>query len=222
MIIKERGVFMKANFNDERMYTYLKGYAMGKGLPETMKALNYARRLHKGQVRKGGEPYIVHPLTMACQAISLGIDDDDIISAILLHDVVEDCGVSINDLPVNNTIKHSVELLSFNKPDKYLEKDGIGPSINVVKTHYYEKIADDRIAIIAKLIDRCHNVSSMAGVFTKEKIKEYIDETELFVIPLIREAKENYPEYQNVLFILKYHIFSVLDAIQSTMQTYNN
>lgn len=213
---------MKANFNDERMYTYLKGYAMGKGLPETMKALNYARRLHKGQVRKGGEPYIVHPLTMACQAISLGIDDDDIISAILLHDVVEDCGVSINDLPVNNTIKHSVELLSFNKPDKYLEKDGIGPSINVVKTHYYEKIADDRIAIIAKLIDRCHNVSSMAGVFTKEKIKEYIDETELFVIPLIREAKENYPEYQNVLFILKYHIFSVLDAIQSTMQTYNN
>ena len=221
MIIKERGVFMKANFNDERMYTYLKGYAMGKGLPETMKALNYARRLHKGQVRKGGEPYIVHPLTMACQAISLGIDDD-IISAILLHDVVEDCGVSINDLPVNNTIKHSVELLSFNKPDKYLEKDGIGPSINVVKTHYYEKIADDRIAIIAKLIDRCHNVSSMAGVFTKEKIKEYIDETELFVIPLIREAKENYPEYQNVLFILKYHIFSLLDAIQSTMQTYNN
>ena len=49
-----------------------------------MQALNYARKLHKGQARKSGEPYIIHPLTMACQAVSMGVNDDNIVAAILL------------------------------------------------------------------------------------------------------------------------------------------
>jgi hypothetical protein len=61
----------------------------------------------------------------------------------------------------------------------------------------------------------------MAGVFTKEKIHEYIEETEVFVLPLIRKAKDEYPEFQDALFILKYHIFSVLDAIKGTIITFN-
>ena len=211
---------MRSHFNEEKMYTYLKGFAMGARLSETIKALNYARKLHKGQCRKSGEPYIIHPLTMACQAISMGLVDDRVISAILLHDVVEDCGVSVNDLPINDEIKNAVRLLTYIKPEHYLEKDNQGISINEVKAKYYEKISENTIATIAKIFDRCHNVSSMAGVFTKEKLDEYIEETETFVLPLIRKAKEEFPEYQNVLFILKYHIISVLDAIKGTILTY--
>ena len=61
----------------------------------------------------------------------------------------------------------------------------------------------------------------MAGTFSKEKIKEYIEETESYVLPLIKITKENHPEYQNILFVLKYHIWSVLDAIKGTIQTYS-
>ena len=211
---------MRSHFNEEKMYTYLKGFAMGRGWSETMQALNYARKLHKGQARKSGEAYIIHPLTMACQAVSMGVNDDNIVAAILLHDVVEDCGVSVNDLPVNKEVKEAVNLLTYVKPEKYKERDGEGPSILVVKNNYYDAISKNRIASIAKLFDRCHNVSSMAGVFTKEKLDEYIEETETFVLPLIRQAKEEFPEYQNVLFILKYHIISVLDAIKGTIFTY--
>lgn len=85
---------MSAQFSVESMYTYLKGYAMGRKLPDTIKALAFARELHKDQLRKDGQPYIVHPLTMACHAITIGLDDDVIIAACLLHDVVEDCGVT--------------------------------------------------------------------------------------------------------------------------------
>lgn len=212
---------MKGHFNEERMFTYVKGFVMGCKLPETLKALNYARKLHKGQYRKSGEPYIIHPLTMVCQAISLGIEDDIILSAILLHDVVEDCGVSVNDLPCNEEIKKTVNLLTYRKPDLYLERDNEGPSINDVKRDYYSKISESASASIAKLFDRCHNVSSMAGTFSKEKIKEYIEETESYVLPLIKITKENHPEYQNILFVLKYHIWSVLDAIKGTIQTYS-
>ena len=158
---------MRSHFNEEKMYTYLKGFAMGRGWAETMKALNYARKLHKGQARKSGEPYIIHPLTMACQAVSMGVNDDNIVAAILLHDVVEDCGVSVNDLPVNKEVRNAVNLLTYVKPDKYKERDGVGTSLLVVKSKYYDEISKNRIAAIAKLFDRCHNVSSMAGTLQK-------------------------------------------------------
>lgn len=212
---------MSSCFNYEKMYTYLKGFAMGKGLSETLKALSFSRRLHKGQNRKSGEPYIIHPLTMACHAISMGIYEDDIIATILLHDIVEDCGLSINDLPVRAEIRVAVGLLSFKKPIKYAERDGEGPRLIKVKEDYYLEISKNKTASIVKIIDRCHNVSSMAGTFTKEKLNEYIEETDMFVLPLLREAKENFPEYQDNLFVLKYHINSVTSAIRGTIETYS-
>ena len=109
---------MKSHFNSDRMFTYVKGFAIIKYKlnvgdikgkykllelikrynPESVdivrRAYEYADLLHEGQMRQSGEPYIIHPLTMVCQAISLGIEDDIILSAILLHDVVEDTSMS--------------------------------------------------------------------------------------------------------------------------------
>ena len=100
-------------YNHEKMYTYIKGFATGAGMKETLKALSYAREKHSGQLRKSGQPYIVHPLTMACDAISMGIKDDSVVATILLHDVCEDCGVSVAELPFSNAVKQGVELMTF-------------------------------------------------------------------------------------------------------------
>ena len=103
----------KTTFNSEKMYTYIRGYASGLDMTQTLCALAFARKKHQGQMRKSGEPYIVHPLTMACDALSLGIKDDNTIATILLHDVCEDCGVSVAELPVNDVVKRGVELMTF-------------------------------------------------------------------------------------------------------------
>lgn len=211
---------MSAYFNDEKMYTFIKGYAKGLEMHETQKALGFARKLHKEQHRKSGEPYITHPLTMACHALAMGIKNDALIATLLLHDVVEDCGVSVNDLPCNETVKNAVLLLTYVKPKKYLERDGEGISIVEVKKKYYEGISTNEIAIMAKLFDRCHNVSTMAGTFTKEKLLEYIDETEIFVLPLVRIVKDNFVDYSDAAFVLKYHIVSILQAIKGTIETF--
>ena len=66
------------------------------------------------------------------------------------------------------------------------------------------------------LLDRCHNVSSIAGTISVEKLKSYIEETRLYVLPLRRNAKVVYPEDADILFVLKYHMVSVVDSIEAT------
>jgi hypothetical protein len=56
-------------------------------------AYDKAYELHKGQLRRSGEPYIIHPLNVALILARLGMDNDAIVGG-LLHDVVEDCGIS--------------------------------------------------------------------------------------------------------------------------------
>ena len=202
----------KTTFNHDKMYTYIRGFASALQMEQTLRALPYAREKHRTQFRKSGEPYIVHPLTMACDAMSLGIKDDNIIATILLHDVCEDCGVSLEELPVNDKVRRGVELMTF----KVME----GETKEIAKNRYYNMLVQSREASMTKLIDRCHNVSSMAGTFSVEKLKSYIEETRHYVLPLLRKVKNQYPEEADILFVLKYHIVSVVDSIEATIQAF--
>ena len=199
-------------YNHEKMYTYIKGFATGAGMKETLKALSFAREKHCGQLRKSGQPYIVHPLTMACNAVSMGIRDDTVVATILLHDVCEDCGVSVAELPVSQAVKQGVELMTFRVMD--------GESKEIAKNRYYNMLLQSREATLTKLIDRCHNVSSMAGTFSVAKLKSYIEETRQYVLPLLKKAKTVYPEDADMLFLLKYHIVSVVDSIEATIDVF--
>lgn len=203
---------ISASFNPEKMYTYLRGLATGAGMRQTLKAMTFAREKHSGQFRKSGDPYIIHPLVMACNAVSIGIRDDNVVATILLHDVCEDCGVSLAELPVNDTIRRAVDLMTFRVMD--------GETKETAKNRYYNLLLQSREATLTKLLDRCHNVSSMAGTFSREKLKAYIDETRRYVLPMLRRAKQLYPEDADVLFVLKYHIVSVVDSIDATIELY--
>lgn len=193
-----------------KMYTYIRGYANGRKMSQTLKALSFAREKHSGQKKKSGEPYIIHPLTMACHALALGIDDDETIATILLHDVCEDCGVVLSELPVGEEVRRAVDLITFRKMDDETDDAAI--------IRYYNMMLQSKSATYAKLVDRCHNVSSMAGVFSVPKLKSYVEETRRFVLPLLKKAKLRWADDTDALFVLKYHITSVIDAIDEAIR----
>ena len=141
-----------------------------ENLEKIRKAFNYAEEKHKGQYRKSGEEYIYHPL---CTAIILTTvyADTDTICAGLLHDVIEDCDVTKQELEeeFNKDVARLVDGVSkISKMHFSTENEAL--------VEYYKKIivgmSEDVRVIILKLADRLHNMRTLWALpKEKQKIK---------------------------------------------------
>lgn len=178
---------------------FLKGYLKGKGFNEAIKSLNLAEKLHYGVTRKSGEPYISHPCRIANAIISLGINDEDIICAVLLHDILEDTDITESQL-LEKFNKEVVEIVKL-----VTKVEGVSTS------KYYEDISKNYKASIVKMADRCHNVSTMY-YFDLKKMEEYIIETEERVLPLCSIVSNENPILANPSYYMKYHLESILET----------
>lgn len=86
---------MDEKFN--QLIEKVKKYATEEDISLIKKAYEFARRHHDGQERSSGEPYIVHPLEVALILSDLELDIATIVAG-LLHDVVEDTSVSLQQI----------------------------------------------------------------------------------------------------------------------------
>lgn len=155
----------------------------------TLKALELSLKAHDGQTRKSGEPYIVHPILVA--AITAKISSDEtMVQTALLHDVVEDTTLTIEDLEkiFGDDVAHMVEGLT-----KIVEirDEELAPSysnerlINSALTFRKMLIAsikDVRVLVI-KLCDRLHNMLTLEAL-NSEKQKRIAEETIVVYAPI--------------------------------------
>ena len=187
---------------EETMFTYLRGRFDGPGFEQSRVALVFARRAHSGQVRKGGAPYIVHPLSMACDAIACKGATDEIIATILLHDVCEDCNIPLSALPVNEVVRRGVKLMTirpFQGEEKY-----------ETKRRYYNELLESREAVICKAFDRYSNLNDAEGNLSEESIVKNIRETHELLIPVLNKAKDEYPELSDMLHTIRTQLENTL------------
>ena len=147
-------------------------------------AFNFAKEAHSGQKRISGEEYFSHPLSVA-KNISKHQPDANTISAALLHDVVEDCGVGLITISekfnseVANIVDGVTKISSIDMKDKAL-------TLEFSKNHFtsqldsYRKLltamAGDPRVLIVKLYDRLHNVQTLEWL-SAEKRYFYARET---------------------------------------------
>ena len=205
-------------FSEVRMHSYVSSFCDARQLWQVKKALSFATEKHAGQFRKSASqprtvPYIYHPLILTCHALALGLIDEDLLSACLLHDTVEDTDAQPDELPVSERARKAVLLLT--KPEPFDKND------SAQEKAYYDAIACDPIASMVKLLDRCANITNMATAFSDSKMALYIKETFDYVMPLLEHTKSAYPKYSNALFLIKYQMTGVIEALRHHMAAKN-
>ncbi len=192
----------------QHMASFVRHTSRAKGYENALKALDFALKAHENQTRKKSDiPYIYHPLNMACHIFAMGVDDDDIISATLLHDVVEDTKHTLSELPVSDEAKNLVFLMTHPKDDAKRDE---------IMRVYFDGLASNPRAALIKCVDRCNNMTTMSWGLSRERIYRTIRETEQYVLPLLKVVKGTL-EYNNAAWLLSYQIESMLDIYKRLM-----
>ena len=145
------------------------------------KAYEYAKKLHEGQYRQSGEPYINHPLNVAYILADMHADRDTICAG-LLHDVLEDTEIAKEDIAhdfnqnVANLVDGVTKLSKMNFSSK--QDQNLANTRKIITG-----ITEDVRIIIIKLADRLHNMRTLQ--FKSEfKQKENALETMEIFVPL--------------------------------------
>ncbi len=155
-------------------------------LPDTdlsilRKCYEFAEKMHAGVKRSSGEPYIIHPLNVAATLIKLKMDLDSIMAG-LLHDTVEDCDVSPEDIAkmFGQSVAQIVVGCTKISKIKFKTKEE-SQAENFRKM--VVAMAQDLRVIIVKLSDRMHNMRTLQYM-TKEKQQAKAQETLDIYVPL--------------------------------------
>ena len=142
------------------------------------KAVEFADKAHEGQFRKSGEPFLIHPINVGMTLAALKMDADTIIAG-LLHDVVEDCEISLPTVKkefgknVAALVDGMTKLLKLD--DKLKDQS---------QAEYFQKMAlatasDVRVVII-KLADRLHNLKTIEHLPREKQIKKAKETLDLY------------------------------------------
>lgn len=135
--------------------------------PQIKKAIQFAARKHHGQMRRETEPlpYVTHLFSVAL-LVAEGGGDDDVVTAALLHDTIEDTGTSRAEIveAFNERVAVLVESVSEVK-----EKDGKKLSWKERKSTYLAVLEKaDTDAVLIAIADKIDNIESKIEAFEKE------------------------------------------------------
>lgn len=137
----------------------IRKYNKNGDLSMVEKAYNYAVEKHAGQKRKSGEPFVNHPINVACIIAEMEFDTDSICAA-LLHDVVEDTDATREDIvrEFSPTIAELVDGVTKLSKIPYTSKEE--QQIESLRKMFFAMAKDVRVIVI-KLADRLHNMRTL-------------------------------------------------------------
>ena len=153
----------------------VKKYHPSTDISQIEKAYHIASKAHEGQTRKSGEPYIIHPLSVALILADLELDKETIVGG-LLHDVVED--TVMTDEEIEKEFGKEVALIvdGVTKLGQLsYAKDKVEIQAENLRKMFLAMAKDIRV-ILVKLADRLHNMRT-AKYWSPEKQREKARET---------------------------------------------
>ena len=152
-----------ADIGIEKLLQILEQTGRVYDLEKIERAYKFARELHRGQFRKSGEEYIIHPIAVAEIVASLGLDTDSVCSA-FLHDTLEDCSDKVDAAKLRKEFGGDVvEIVEgLTKLIKIPFDDKEEEHMENLRKMFLAMAKDIRVLII-KLADRLHNMRTLAA-----------------------------------------------------------
>jgi len=165
---------LPADSEDSQLSLRLKEYLKPEDIAQVMAAYRFSAAAHEGQFRKSGEPYISHPVTVACILAELHLDAPSLMAA-LLHDVMEDTAITKQQIAeqFGKTIAELVDGVS--KLDKIEFQTATHAQAENFRKMLLAMSQDVRV-ILVKLADRLHNMRTL-DVMAPEKRRRIGRET---------------------------------------------
>ena len=175
------------------------GYLPASDVELVRKAYKFADEAHLGQMRKNGEPYITHPISVATQCTEWKLDAQALMAA-LMHDVMEDCGVTKSDLieKFGSSVAELVDgLTKLDKLEFNTREENQAESFRKMLL----AMARDVRVILIKLADRTHNMRTMSDM-PREKWGRISSETLEIYAPIAHRLglNQTYRELQDLSF----------------------
>lgn len=208
--------------NPDKAKLYVRSYLEGRKFFKALLAMQICLAKHNGFRKDGATPEWFHQVSIVMYLITLedtlvrytGEDQVELFYIVaFLHDVVED-----NDYPIE-----SVEV-SFGKDVAdavaLISKKGIyANNFKKSTADYYAAMANNCLASIVKGCDRVHNLQTMTGVFTFEKQAAYMAECEDFILPMLKVARNIFPEvkaaYENIKHMMRMQIMLISEVVNA-------
>jgi len=189
----------------EALSKKLSDYLKPNQIEQVHKAYEFAHEAHSGQFRTSGDPYVSHPIAVANILSSFHMDEDSL-SAAMLHDVIEDCGVpkKVIEEKFNKNVADLVDGVS-----KLDQLDMVSKA--EANAENFQKMilamSNDIRVIVVKLADRLHNMRTIEFLET-DKQKRKAKETLEIYAPLAHRIGMNhvYRELEDRSFKVLYPI----------------
>ena len=177
------------NESNTTLITKVKEYLSAEDVQKINEAYKFAEKCHSGQLRKTGDPYIIHPVFTAIYLSNMKMDWQTI-SAALMHDVIEDCGVTFEEIEelfgrevaglVDGVTKLPTLKISSKKANFSLSNE-ISRAATIRKLLI--STSEDARVILIKLADRLHNMETLHAL-DEESILRISQETMEIFAPL--------------------------------------
>jgi GTP diphosphokinase / guanosine-3',5'-bis(diphosphate) 3'-diphosphatase len=190
---------LPADSEDSQLTLRLKEYLKPEDISQVWEAYLFSAAAHEGQVRRSGEPYITHPVSVACILAELHLDTPTLLAA-LLHDVVEDTGITKQEIS-DKFGKQVGELVDgLSKLDKIEFQSATQAQAENFRKMLLAMSQDVRV-ILVKLADRLHNMQTL-DVMGSEKRKRIARETLEIYAPIANRLGLNniYRELEDLSF----------------------
>ena len=143
-----------------------------------IKAYEIARKLHDGQFRKSGEPYIIHPVAVAKILAQFGMDNETVIAG-LLHDAIEDTGYTRDQMVADFDEKIADLVEGVTKLTNISYDSNEAAQAENFRKMFLAMSKDIRVLIV-KLADRLHNMRTLEYMPTEKRTIKAMETLEIY------------------------------------------